>query len=66
MFEKVSMTGTGIAVYVLIEVLSYFNVVVDNATLTAGVVGIVSVASLVLAIFGQLRRKDMKRFLLRK
>lgn len=65
MFSTVSMTGVGAIVTLIEALLRVFGVEVAEGSVGAGVNGLVSFVGLVLMVWGQIRRKDLKFGLLR-
>lgn len=66
MFNTVSLTGTGIVVFVLVQVLSYFNIIVPETQVQSAVEAIIQIVSFLMIIYGQIRRADMAYGLFRK
>ena len=65
MFSSVSMTGVGAIVTLIEALLRVFEVEIAEGSVSAGVNGLVSFVGLVLMVWGQVRRKDLKFGLLR-
>ena len=67
MFKESSMTGTGIAIITILEVLfPIFQIDIPKETITSGVLGIISGIGFLLAFWGQVRRKDLAFGIFRK
>jgi len=66
MFTNVSMTGTGIIIYVVGLVLSHFGVTVANDQVSSAVEGGAQLVGLVLTVWGQVRRQDLTLGLIRQ
>lgn len=69
MFEKVSMTGTGIVVSLAVLVVSFleaYGVTVTQNEVVEVINGLAGFVGFILVIWGQVRRKDLKAGLLRK
>lgn len=65
MFQNVSMTGTGIAVYLVGLALNHAGINYDAGQLAGAVDGAFVVVGFVLTIWGQLRRRDLSMGLFR-
>lgn len=65
MFQNVSMTGTGIAVYLIGLALSNAGLNYDAGQLAGAVDGAFVIVGFVLTIWGQLRRADLSMGLFR-
>lgn len=59
MFTNVSLTGTGIIIFLISAGLEYFGIVVDENIVANAVNGFVSVLAFATIIVGQLRRSDL-------
>lgn len=59
MFTNVSLTGTGIIIFLISAGLEYFGIVVDENIVANAVNGFVSVLAFAAIIVGQLRRSDL-------
>lgn len=60
LFEKYSMAGTGAAIIVVLKVvLPLFGIDVPEATLTATIEAVATIAGTVMLVWGQLRRPDL-------
>ena len=66
MFNAVSMAGVGWAVVLLMTLLKAIGVEADEATVTGAVEALITFAGFVLAVWGQLRRSDLKYGLIRQ
>lgn len=67
MFTNVSMTGVGIATYVVMLLLQHFGVVNPDSNMISQVISdAVYIVSSVFTICGQLRRPDLKMGLIRR
>lgn len=66
MFSTISMTGSGIVVYILGLAFSHFGLTIGNEQLTAAVEGGMQVIGLVGLVIGQVRRGDLHFGLFRK
>jgi hypothetical protein len=60
------MTGTGMAVFVIMGVLNYFHIIASTDQVTMLVNNIISISSFVMMIVGQISRQDLKLGLVRK
>lgn len=60
------MTGTGLMVLVIVAVLKSLGFDIDEGTVTETVTSVAQIVGVVLALYGQYRRKDLKFGLLRK
>lgn len=64
---SVSTTAIGIAIVTVLQViLPLFGLQVPEGSLTQSVQGVITLIGLVVAIVGQIKRKDMKYGLIRK
>ncbi len=67
MFEKVSMTGTGGAIVILLQVIfPLLGIEIDGSVIEQSVAAIMTLTGSVLLIVGQVRRKDMLGGIIRK
>lgn len=66
MFTETSMTGTGMIITVLVFGAQWLGINFDQSTATVFVKDAVEVIGIVLAVWGQLRRKDLSMGLFRK
>ena len=69
MFGTISMTGTGIVVSLatlIVFLASQYGVQVTQTEVVEAINGLASLIGLILVIWGQWRRKDLKFGLLRK
>lgn len=62
----ISKNGTALVVLVLEALLSALGIEFDPGTLEKGIEGILIVAALLLAIWNQITRPDVKGFILKK
>lgn len=62
---NLSLTGVGIIVFVLMQVLSYFNIVVPQTDVQAVVEAAIQIGSFLAIAYGQYRRKDLQYGLFR-
>lgn len=66
MFQAVSMTGSGLAVLAIVQLLNLVGVTVDESQVAQAVEGLVVLVGIVLTVLGQLRRSDLEFGLFRK
>ena len=66
MFEKVSMTGTGLAIGLIQIALRAAGVQFEQDSLVAAVDGLVAAVGFVFLVWGQIRRTDLKYGIVRK
>jgi len=64
-FKKHSMAGTGMIVALLAYVARWQGLDLDEANLTENVVRLMEVVGYIMAIFGQVKRKDLNMGLFR-
>lgn len=61
MFNNVSMTGSGVIVYIIAFALSYFGVLnVDNSQIARAVEAASQVIGFLMIVWGQIRRNDLQ------
>lgn len=60
------MTGSGMIVVAISFILSHFGIQLGDDQVTAFVNGAVQVVGVIMAVYGQLRRKDLHMGLIRK
>lgn len=60
------MTGSGVAVYLVLLVLNFFEIELGAEQVQVAVEAIAVLASTVMLVWGQLRRKDLKFGVVRK
>lgn len=66
MFKNISMTGTGVAVYLLALFLNYMGLSYETGTLQGVVDAFLVILGFVWMLYGQMRRKDLFMGLWRK
>lgn len=66
MFSKISMTGSGIVLFFLSMGISMLGINAEDGQIQVWTDAIITVAGLVLMIWGQLRRGDLTMGILRK
>lgn len=59
MFNKVSMTGTGIIITIITSILSYYKISASGGDIAQAANGIIAVFGLIFMVWGQIRRKDL-------
>lgn len=59
MFINKSMTGTGLAVIIIMMFLNYVGIEADESTVLEVMESSVTLAGWIMTIYGQIRRKDL-------
>jgi hypothetical protein len=67
MFNTLSLTGSGILVLLVKNILTYIGIVdIDDNMIERLISGVIDVAGILMTIIGQARRSDLKMGLIRK
>lgn len=66
MFTNYSMAGAGAAASVVLFVLRYFGLDVDEGMVTEGMLSLMQAIAFIVWLVGQFRREDLRYGLLRK
>lgn len=66
MFNGTSMAGSGLIITLIETILKLTGVEFPDGSVSAGINGIIAFVGLILLVWGQVRRKDLKFGLIRK
>jgi hypothetical protein len=66
MFSTLSLTGSGMLVLLVTNLLAHFNIILGDGQAEQLVTAVLDLAGIVMAIWGQLRRPDLTMGMFRK
>jgi uncharacterized membrane protein len=64
--SAISLTGVGAIITIMQVILPLFGLTLPDGSLEEAANGVIAIVGVVTLIWGQMRRRDMKWFLLRK